>query len=60
MYFAFCFSCSWARYSLPALRRRVRPWAPGGKGRRSSALRPFSFSKMLVDRRRETRTFGPV
>ena len=32
MYFAFCFSCSWARYSLPLLRRRVRPWVPGGNG----------------------------
>ena len=44
----------------PALRRRVRPCWPGGNGRRSSARRPFSFSKMLVPRRRETRTFGPV
>src|ERR1700712_37880 len=60
MYFAFCFSCSWARYSLPALRRRVRPCWPGGEGRRSSAPRPFSFSKMLVARRRAARPLGPV
>ena len=32
MYFAFCFSCSWARYSLPALRRRVRPCCAGREG----------------------------
>ena len=39
--------CSWpsaspaaaARYSLPVLRRRVRPCSPGGYGRRSRALR---------------------
>src|SRR4029078_5959924 len=59
MYLAFCFSCSWTRYSEPLLRRRSRPCAPGGKGRRSSALRPLSFSKMLVPRRREVFTFGP-
>ena len=34
MYFAFCFSCSWVRYSLALERRRVRPCAPGGNGRR--------------------------
>ena len=59
--------CTWPSASpgldqvLAALvRRRVRPWAPGRYGRRSSALRPLSFSKMLVPRRRIEPTFGPV
>ena len=57
---AFCFSWSCARYSEPLLRRRVRPCAPGGCGRRSSARRPLSFSKMLVLSRRDSLTLGPV
>ena len=35
MYFAFCFSCSWMRYSEPLLRRRG---AAVGAGREGTAL----------------------
>ena len=46
MYLAFCFSCSWARYSLPALRRRVRPC---GAGREGPALEGLAALVVLED-----------
>ena len=59
MCLAFCFSWSCIEYS-EGWRRRERPCSPGGYGRFSSALRPFSFSKMLTPRRRLILTLGPV
>ena len=52
-----------ARYTGPKVRvsRRLSTNIfENEKGRKALERRPFPFSKMLVERRRETRTFGPV
>src|SRR6188472_1763004 len=52
---AFCFSCSWVRYSFSWIRRR--PCWPGGNGRSSKFLSPPTRSTLS---RRDFLVMGPV